>query len=127
MSYYTSTTTSNHTRMKNNKQIAYNRSNNFYRWILTQRKANGDRYSISSANQYRSQLRNFEHKLAPRALEGTQIPSDLFEIDAALDFEAAINIIETLPGYGDFIAENHGNFEAAVDLYGRFLLATARR
>lgn len=103
------------------KSIAHNRANNFYRWVQTQDTPNGTKYTVSSAGQYRAQLRNFEHKLAPHALEGTHVPADLFELNSANELKAVFAVIKTLPGYGDFIAGNHGNFKAALDLYGRFL------
>lgn len=109
--------------MKNYKahDAARNRAADFKRWILKKVQPNGKHYSVSSACQYVAQLRNYAHKLAPHALEETNIPEDLFELDRQLDFDTAVAIIAELPGYGDFIAENHGNFDAAKDLYHRFL------
>ena len=109
--------------MKNDKthQAARVRAMGFRNWILHQAKPDGSCYSMSSAGQYVAQLRNYAHKLAPHALDGVNVPKDLFELDRLLDFDTAVAIIAELPGYDDFIAGNHGNFTAAAVLYHRFL------
>lgn len=102
------------------------RAAGFRNWILQQVKPDGSCYSTSSARQYVAQLRNYAHKLAPHALDGTNVPEDLFELDRLLDFDTAVAIIAELPGYDDFIAGNHGNFTAAATLYHRFMEETPR-
>ena len=97
------------------------RAAGFRNWILRQVKPDGSCYSMSSARQYVAQLRNYAHKLAPCALDDTNVPEDLFELDRLLDFDTAVAIIAELPGYDDFIAGNHGNFIAAATLYHRFM------
>ena len=109
--------------MKNISQseAAANRAAEFRRWIVLQVRTDGKHHSVSSAQQYVAQLRNWAHKLAPRALDGTNIPEDLFELDRLLDFDTAVAIIAELPGYDAFIAGNHGNFRAAAAWYRRFM------
>lgn len=102
-------------------RMARTRAAAFKNWIPRQVKPDGTVYSMSSAGQYVAQLRNYAHKLAPHALDGTNVPEDLFELDRLLDFDTAVAIIAELPGYDDFIAENHGNFNAAAALYHRFM------
>lgn len=110
-------------KMTGNKDhdAARNRAADFKCWILRQIQPNGKHYSVGSACQYVAQLRNYAHKLAPHALEGTTIPEDLFELNRQLDFDTVVAMIAELPGYGDFIAGNHGNFSAAKEHYHRFL------
>ena len=109
--------------MKNNKtnQVARARAAAFKSWILQQVKSDGSYYAVGSARQYVAQLRNYAHKLAPHALDGTNVPEDLFELDRLLDFDTAVAIIAELPGYDDFIAGNHNNFTSAAALYHRFM------
>ena len=98
-----------------------NRANNFRRWAVGQINEAGRRYTEGSVRTYIAHLRNFEKRLVPHALEGTRIPSDLFELSNRLELRTAVSEIRILPGFGEFIAENHGSFEAAIALYGRFL------
>lgn len=126
LSHDVQTTNAKGCSMKNYNKMqtaAANRAVAFKRWILRQVQTSGKYYSVSSAKQYVAQLRNYAHKLSPRALEGTGVPEDLFELGHRLEFDTMISIISELPGYDEFIAGNHGNFNAAKDLYRQFLEA----